>query len=404
MSLIKIAALGAFAAIALVGCEKKEAEAPQEDAKIVVQTFAQDLPPESTFSVETLPAQYPKDWVFSQDLNFVEPVGGKVVVIDVASTSHNFKGVLSSAQFGSFTQSRTRPELYSAQTFYSRGTYGDRTDMITIYDTATLLPTAEILLPGGKRAQVMTARSNFIMSGNDRFSYVFNFTPDATVDVVDMIDHKIVDSIRTPGCSQLYPTGATNFAMQCSNGSMSIFEIDAAGKFTNRTETAVFNDLDNNPLFIKYALVDDVAYFPTFLGDMQAIALKNGTAEVLDRWSLVTDAERAKNWRPGGWQIVAGGDVDGHIYVLMHENGFEGSHKNGGSQVWVFDVATKKKIRTITMPNWGVTIAVTRGETPYLVATNGNMEMDVFDARTGVYLRTIGGGATQHAFQIQPVQ
>ncbi|GHF10886.1 hypothetical protein GCM10017044_00710 [Kordiimonas sediminis] len=365
---------------------------------------ADDLPVEPTPNVVTLPSEYSKDWIFAQDLNFVEPVGGKIVVLDVAADTRNYKGAMNASLFASFTQSTTRPELYSAQTFYSRGTYGDRIDVLAIYDTATLSPVDEIILPGGKRGQTMSTRSNLVMSGNDRFAFVFNFTPAASVQIVDMVERKLLEEIQTPGCSQLYPTGDTNFAMQCAAGGMSVFEIDASGAFQKRHDTEAFNDIDDNPLFVKYARINDVAYFPTFLGDIQPIELKDGTAKPLESWSVLTPEEKAQNWRPGGWQVIDGGDTDGLFYILMHADGVEGSHKNGGSEVWVFDPETRTKVRTIPLPNWGITIAVTRGETPYLTVTNGNFELDVFNAKTGELLRTIGGGATQHAFQLFPVE
>lgn len=413
MSLMKSVSVVTVAAACLIGCEEQSNATPETAeantmaasapvASPAPQSFDGELPIEPTPAVEMLPASYPKEWVFAHDLNFVEPQGGKVVILDVAADTRNYKGMMNSSFFGGFAQSATRPELYTGNTFYSRGTYGERSDFILIYDTATLEPVDEIELPGGKRAQHMTTRNNITMSGNDRFAYVFNFTPAASVQIVDMVERELLEEIQTPGCSQMYATGETNFAMQCAGGNMSVFEIDGDGKFVNRTDTEVFNDIDDNPLFVKYGLVNDVAYFPTFQGDIQPIALKDGTAEVLPSWTYLTDEDKAANWRPGGWQLVDARDQEDELYILMHADGFEGSHKNGGSEIWVIDVNTQKKVRSIPMPNWGITFAVTQGEKPYVAVTNGNFEMDVFDGMSGEYLRTIGGGATQHAFQIYP--
>ena len=365
---------------------------------------AADLPAESTPNVETLPAKYSKDWVFAQDINFNGAQDGKVVVFDVTAPSRNYKGLMGNSLFGSFAQSTTRNELYSAQTFYTRGTYGDRLDIIAIYDTETLTPGAEIVLPGGKRAQVMASRNALTLSGNDRFMYVFNFTPAASVQIIDMSTRTLLEEIQTPGCTQMYTAGETSFGMQCSNGGMSVFQIDENGKFTGRVDSVVFNDIDNDPMFIKYAELDGISYFPTFKGNIQPVSLSNDKIDVMESWSLLTDEEQAKNWRPGGWQIIDGTDVDGLMYVLMHEGGGEGTHKNGGSEVWVFDPKTKTKVRTIALKTWGVSIAITGGKTPYLAISNANFNMDVYEARTGKHLRMIGGGATQHTFQIHPVK
>ena len=67
----------------------------------------------------------------------------------------------------------------------------------------------------------------------------------------------------------------------------------------------------------------------------------------------------------------------------------EGSQTQGGSHVWVFDVESRRRLRTVEIPNWAVSIEVTRGANPKLVVTNSNMALDVFDAKTGEYIQTV---------------
>ena len=82
----------------------------------------------------------------------------------------------------------------------------------------------------------------------------------------------------------------------------------------------------------------------------------------------------------------------------MHPDGEDGSHKGGGTEVWVFDVDAKKRVGRIVLKEWGVSIEVTKGEHPYLAVTNGNMDLDVYSVDTGEWLRFIGGRAFETPF------
>jgi methylamine dehydrogenase heavy chain len=339
-----------------------------------------------------LEADYPDSLVFVHDANFAALIAGRVALVDVAPDSHNYKGALDASQFPSFIESRARGELYVGETHYSRGTRGDRTDVLSIYDKKTLNQTGEILLPGGKRGQVVTNRYTLQFVDNDRFLFLFNFTPAASVLMIDMESRTILSETQIPGCSLIYPTGKRGFSSLCSNGSMLSVQFDNAGQVIQQEKLPKFFNVDEDPLFDKPVYVDQTAYFPTFLGQIQAIDLSGATARLGSSWSLLSDGERQQNWRPGGWQIGTVNDA-GLIYILMHRDGKNGSHKSGGSEVWVFDPVTEKRVHRYELENWGVSVEVTRGNSPFLVVTNADMQLDIYDANNGKWLKMIGGVA-----------
>ncbi|WP_138381135.1 amine dehydrogenase large subunit [Luteithermobacter gelatinilyticus] len=349
-----------------------------------------ELEIEPTPNVMTLPAQYPSSWLFAHDANFFSLVDGKVVLLDVAADSRQYKGSLGASQFASFLQSRNGRELYVAETFYSRGTRGERTDVVTIYDRENLAPVDEILLPGNQRGHVVTQKATLQQTRDGRFLMVFNFTPAASVTVIDIKNRKIINDIAIPGCSLMYPTGESGFSTLCGNGTMMSFVLDRDGKIADQATTETFNDISNNPLFMKMAEVDGVAYFPTFKGDVVPVDLRGTAARLLKRWSLVPEEERGGHWRPAGWQVVTADD-QGRLYVLMQEGGREGSHKDGGGEVWVYDVQKKTRLSRHVLKNWGISIEATRGDEPYLAVTNADMSLDVYRAESGEFIRNIGG-------------
>lgn len=360
-------------------------------AALAVTGSRAELPAETIPNVATLSqADYTDSLVFAHDANFDALIAGRVVLVDVALKTHNYKGALDAAQFASFTESAQRNELYVAETFYSRGTRGQRTDVVTIYDDDTLKPIGEIVLPGGKRGQVVSNRYTLQLVDQDHYLFVFNFTPAASVTMIDIEERKILSETPIPGCSLVYPTGKRGFSSLCSNGSMYSAQFDEDGKVTAQEKIPPFFSVDDDPLFDKPVYVGSTAYFPSFKGQMQPIDLSGATPVPGERWSLLSDAERGDNWRPGGWQIATVDD-QGLVYVLMHKDGYEGSHKSGGSEVWVFNPAQKKRVKRFELKEWGVSIEVTRGKNPYLVVTNGDMQLDVYTAKNGSWVKMIGG-------------
>src|SRR6218665_3617288 len=118
------------------------------------------LPEEPVPAVATLPERYPDSWVFVHDLHFNSLLDGRAPIVSVAAENNNVKGQIPVAQFGTLTPATTKPEIYVGETFFSRLTRGERTDVITIWDTRTLTPKDEIVLPGGKRGLFVTLKNS----------------------------------------------------------------------------------------------------------------------------------------------------------------------------------------------------------------------------------------------------
>ena len=354
-----------------------------------LDAYAADLPIETIPSIETLPEKYPDTWVFAHDFNFYSLIDGKITIIDVAAPSRNFKGIVGASGFASFQHSKSRPELYSAQSFYSRGTYGERTDVVVITDTASLKPIDEIIIPS-KRQQVVTQKNSFQLTDDERMGLVMNFTPAASVTVVDLVNRKVLGEIAIPGCNFVFPTGKRGFSTLCADGSLATYGLSAEGAVTSSSRTEAFIDIDKDPIFVKNAIVGGITYFPSFRSRIQPVDFRSAKPRVLDDWNMVPAELNQENWRPSGWQVIAGNDEE--LFVLMQADGKEGSHKDGGTEVWVFKPVSGKIQRRIELGTAGVSIAVTRSRPSYLVVTNADMLLDVYEAESGNLLRTITTG------------
>ena len=216
---------------------------------------------------------------------------------------------------------------------------------------------------------------------------VYNFAPAQSVSVVDIVEREFLAEIPIPGCALTYPMAGRGFSSLCSDGSMLTVTIGDDGQAASSTRTEPFIDIESDPMMEKAAMTGGVAYFPTFHGSVVPVDLNGATPGIGESWSLI--GNEAGGWRPGGLQLAAS-DAAGRIYFLMHPEGKEGSHKDPGVEVWVFDPATQSRVDRIELALPAISIAVTGDSSPLLVATNINMEIDVYDARSGEQQRTLG--------------
>ena len=358
----------------------------------VAHSALADLPNDELGKVQTLPVPYPNDWVIVHDIAFDHMSIGRFMVLDTngGEIKEYFKGTFDGGFIAAFAQARNKPEMYVLEHYYDRGTRGNRTDVVTIYDKATLTPIDEIILddPKLKRAEILVSKFVISLIDNDRFLLFYSFTPGTFVTVVDLEQRKVVNGVPLPTCAGIYPTGARGFSSLCGNGSMVSFQLDENGQVSEQGRIEPFFNVDEDALFERPAIIGGTGYFPSFSGNVQEVDLTGATAGLGEQWSLLDEADRQQNWRPGGAWLAAT-DSTGRLYVLMHPDGGEGSHDNPGTEIWVYDVAGKTRVQRIPLALPAIAFDITAGDTPKIVTTNIEMNLEVYDARSGEQLNTI---------------
>lgn len=270
--------------------------------------------------------------------------------------------------------------------------------------SGTLQPKGEIVLPGGKRQLSVSYTGLFQFTNGEKWVLVANFTPAQSVTVVDLDGRKVLNEIDLPGCAHIYPTGARGFASFCADGSMISITLDEKGAVASSQTLPGVQDIDKQPLFGMPALVGKTAWFVSYYGRLQAVDLSGPVAKPIARTATVGTAEGgAPEWRPGGWQVIAS-DAEGQLYVLMSPNGREGSHKDGGTEVWVIDPVANTRSRRIDLGSVATSIAVTREAAPKLVVARPDANIDLFDAQTGMLIRHLGATAGANPILLVPAQ
>lgn len=245
-----------------------------------------------------------------------------------------------------------RRAIYIPESYFSRGVRGERTDVVTAYDPQTLEPTGEIALPP-KRAEYFPGVHANALTDDGRFLAIFNLSPAQSVSVVDTVAGRLVTEIPTPACSLVYPGGPRRFFMLCANGEALVVRLAADGSTESVERTGRFFDPSDDPMTEKGARVGNRWFFSSFEGIVHSIDVAGETPSFGETWSLLTDAERAEGWRPGGGQHTAAHAGLGRLYVLVHRSprAPRDTHKEAGTEIWVYDLASHRRLLRIPVGN-----------------------------------------------------
>ena len=271
---------------------------------------------------------------------------------------------------------KTRGEIITLETYLSRGTRGERTDAVVLYDERTLAPTREILIPP-KRLNAVRPGVGAVLSEDERFLLVINYTPAQSITIVDLQQGRVVEEVETPGCSVAYPAGNRDFYAICANGSFLQLKLDDSGKVVTRRRTEPLFDAVEDFLTISASRHGNTWYFVSRQNNVYGITMDGDTIEQLGPWPLVTEPERKRGWMIAGLQHTAIHEASGLLYVLMQQGSVD-EFEAPGSAVWVYDLETMDKVEKITMKEMTIAIAVSQGDEPRLYALDMHIPLNAF--------------------------
>ena len=335
-----------------------------------------------------------RDWVFV-DYSLVD------------ATDDHFLGLIGAAQTGRPAAFRFSPDgssLFLVETFYTRGNRGERTDTVTIFDTATLGVAGEVVIPP-KRALLLVVEGTLALTDNGRFLGVFNLTPATSISVVDIENRSFVGEISTPGCSLVFSAGDRSYMMICANGDLLTVTLDEDGREVSKVRTERFFDPETDPVREPGVRYGDEWLFVSFDGYLHTVNISGEMPQVGESWSLLTASDREQNWRIAGRQPLTVHQQSGRLYVLARQNDepLDDPADVDGTEIWSFDLATRERLQRLearpenaegggagatlgsTSGDGASNILVTRGDGPLLVSAGGT-GISVRHALTGEYL------------------
>jgi methylamine dehydrogenase heavy chain len=360
---------------------------------------ASTLPPDPIGVVNALGAPSPH-WMWVNDFVFPHMTDGQALLVD--GDSGRFLGLLSTGfGFNRIVIPKDGSVIYSPETYFARGTRGERTDVVSLYDPRTLAPIGEIGIPA-KRSSNMPMMSNSQLTDDDRFLLIYNFNPAQSVTVVDTRTRKFVGEIETAGCALVFPTGPRSFFSMCADGTLLDVHLNERGTVASQARTVRMFDVAQDPVTEKGVRIGNSWLFVSFGGTLYPVNITAAGLMPGEKWSLLSADERQQSWRPGGLQQLAVHAGLKRLYAIVHQGPIE-SHKDPGKDVWVYDLARKARIQKIALKNPAGSIQVTRDAKPLLFAIFiESTTTDVYDASSGAHLRSIENVGTTPTIMVNP--
>ena len=385
-----------------------------------------DLPPEEVGQVARLPDTVSDHWLWVPDRLLRHSI-----LLD-GDSGTMLGAVDSGAQITPKAPlwSRTRSEIYTVDTVYSRGHRGERHDYLVIYDARTLEVKGEVEIPP-KSADTGTGIALVGLLDGERFAVVLNQFPGSSVSVVDVEARQMVAEVQTAGCAAVFPAGPTRFGMLCGDGTAITVHLKDNGELDRIARSASFFEVVADPITEKGVRDGSTWWFASFGGQLYEVDFSGDAPTPKAPWQLFTDDQLDDEWRIGGAQHLAYHPETKRLYSVVHQGG-PGSHKDPGGEIWVYDVPAQKRVEVFAapslivpflgpqagfdaggtlgkvldfvLPNIGVhSIAVTQDAQPLLFVRHADLgAVGVLDALSGEHLRDIDETGLSGALLVVP--
>ncbi len=305
------------------------------------------------------------------------------------ATTGEMHGLLSlSGRTPAVQPARERGEFYAAGTYYSRGVYGDRSDILVVHDYENLAPIAEIELP--EKLAWLNFRQYIGMMSGGRHVGVSNLSPAQSVSVVDIEDRRFVSEISTPGCSLILPVENNSFLTICGDGTLMLIGLDDSGNELSRVRSEKFFELQEDPVYDRPTATNGGWLLFTHGGKAFNVTTEGGQIVISDPWDLVTEEDSEKSWWPGGRQLATAHKGLDLFYIVMHK-GEQYTHHEPGTEIWVFSTDSRRRLARIEFETPVANILVTQEEEPLLIVGDTEGGTHVYDALKFTLERTIEG-------------
>lgn len=296
---------------------------------------------------------------------------GTTTITVLSADDLKTKGSVSTGLIAQFLLSKDNKQLYTASVYPKRIVWGPTEAVVQQFDVKTL-SLAKEMPTSPKMAQVSANINSFRLSANEKYAFVQNATPAASVNVIDIASSNILLEIPTPGCWGIYPSADDNrFSALCGDGTVASYQISADQKNYQVTKSDKIFDADKDALFISSQRDGDTLMFTSFNGNMYLLNDKEVKVKLTDKFSYTKGIKG--HWVPSGFEILAFNKPNDLMFVTMHPNGKEGSHKDGAKEIWGIDMASHKVVTRVKTAE-PISLAVSQTKKPVLFALSEGEE------------------------------
>ncbi|MBL8267619.1 amine dehydrogenase large subunit [Steroidobacter sp.] len=285
---------------------------------------------------------------------------------------------------------RSGNEIYSLGMYMSRGYRGERTDTVATYDKRTLKLLREVTVPP-KSIKGLPDPNHTALSDDDRFLFMHFFTPVSSVGIVDIKANRFVGEVEAAGCAHIMAAGARRFFMLCGDGAALVVTVGEDGQEISRQRSAPFFDADMDPLHGSGTRSGNKWYFASHRGRIHEVDVSGAQLAFPASWSI-TETQKGLHWVPGPlMQPVAVHHATHRLFVLMlssdlkPKGGGYDFHRIEATEVWSFDLNSKRRLKRTPLKQPTSTLAVSQDATPRLYGGSiyGGGAVTVYDEASG---------------------
>lgn len=230
--------------------------------------------------------------------------------------------------------------VYTTSIYARRITHGPLEVVLQEFDVDTLTLRREIPILE-RTAQVAPNIAALQLSADRQYAFVQNATPATSVSVVDLTAGKHLAEVPTPGCWGAFAGKADiKFTTLCGSGKLVSYSLDANGEYEAHPASEKIFDTDRKPLYTHALRAGDDLIFSSFDGSLFRVSDAGDTPRLVDSFSYVEGVDG--NWAPGGVAMMTYSPEHNVLFIAMHANARNGSHKDNAQEIWAVDLGSKK--------------------------------------------------------------
>ncbi|SET78587.1 amine dehydrogenase large subunit [Paracoccus homiensis] len=274
----------------------------------------------------------------------------------------SLEGSIGTGTFAQMMMTKDHSSLYSLSAYLRRYTYGEVEAVVHEWDPVTLKARREFMV-SNKYAQSLSQKGMVNITADGKFLVIQNATPATSVNIVDLAEGADLVEIPTPGCWTAYPSvEGSSFTTLCGDGTIAKYSWADDGSFDQPAKSEKIFDAEDDPLWGDAMRVGDKLVYVSYGGSLYVVD-DNGEAPELS--AKIDFAE--EGWAPSGYNLMGYNAPTNTLFVLMHSNPSDGSHKFPAEEIWAIDMESQKVVGR-SEAHGESSIAVSSGETPEVIA------------------------------------
>lgn len=288
-------------------------------------------------------------------------ISGPSAIYVLNASDLSLEGSIGAGTFSQMLMAPGASTLYTSSVYMKRYTRGPIEAVLEEWDPVTLVGKREIVV-SDKLAQTLSQRGALNVTADGAYAIAQNATPATSINIVDLAAGQDLAEVPTPGCWSAYPTAEGHgFTTLCGDGTAVKYSFTADGTVSEPGKSEKIFDSDKTPLFASAVRVGSDLVYVSYAG---ALLFVDDTGPVPTLKKTVEFTE--EGWAPSGYNLMGYHAPSNLLFVTMHANPTDGSHKLPAEEIWAVNMESGAVVGR-GEAHGESSITVSAGETPAVI-------------------------------------